>query len=89
MFPQGINVGFAKVVDSNNIQLRVFERGVGETLSCGTNAIAAFLVAKHLNLIANQAKILFKLGALQINFDNNCLIIKGPVNSVFTGKFKI
>ena len=89
VFPQGVNVGFAKIIDSNNIQLRVFERGAGETLSCGSNSIAAFLVEKQLNLITNKAKILFKLGTLQIKADNNCLTIKGPVNSVFTGKFKI
>lgn len=89
MFSQGINIGFAKIVDYNTIQLRVFERGAGETLSCGTNAVAAFVVAKHLHLIDNQAKILFKLGNLQINLDNNDLIIKGPTNSIFTGKFKI
>lgn len=88
IFSKGINIGFAKLVN-DDIKLRVFERGTGETLSCGTNAIAAFLVAKHLNLVPNQAKILFKLGALQINLDDNYLAITGPVNSVFAGKFKI
>ncbi len=89
MFAQGINIGFAKLIDSSNIRLRVFERGVGETLSCGTNAVATFLVAKHLSLIKHEANILFKLGRLQIKLDNNKLIITGPVNSVFSGKFKI
>lgn len=90
IFPQGINLGFAKIIGADNIQLRVVERGVGETLSCGSNAVATFLVAKHLQLITNQATILFKLGNLQINLDiNNNLIINGPTTSVFSGKFKI
>ncbi|MGD0465187.1 MAG: diaminopimelate epimerase [Gammaproteobacteria bacterium] len=89
MFSSGINIGFIRVIDANSIRLRVFERGVGETLSCGSNTVAAFLVAKHLKLIANRAKILFKLGTLHVKLENDCLIIRGPTNSVFIGKFKI
>lgn len=88
-FANGINVGIARAMDANNIKLRVFERGVGETLSCGSNAIALFLVARHLKLINNKAKIVFKFGTLHVKVENNCVIIKGPTNSVFIGKFKI
>ena len=89
LFPLGINVGFVKITNLNNIRLRVFERGTGETLACGSNAVAAFLVTKYLNLITNHANILFKLGILEIKLENNCIITTGPANSVFIGKFKI
>ena len=89
VFSDGINVGIARIIDANNITLRVFERGVGETLSCGSNAVALFLVARHLKLINNNAKILFKFGALHVKLENDCIIIKGQTNSVFIGKFKI
>lgn len=89
LFPQGVNIGFAKLIDENKIQLRVFERGSGETLACGSNAVAAFLVAKHLNLINDQLDIMFKLGNLNIKLLNEELITQGPVNSIFCGKFKI
>lgn len=88
-FVNGVNIGIARLVDANNIRLRVFERGTGETLACGSNAIALFLVAKYLNLINNKAKILFKFGVLHVKVENNCLVVKGPTNSVFIGKFKI
>lgn len=89
LFPQGVNIGFAKLLDDNKIQLRVFERGSGETLACGSNAVAAFWVAKHLNLINDQLDIMFKLGILNIQLINQELITQGPVNSIFCGKFKI
>ena len=89
LFPQGVNIGFAKLLDDNKIQLRVFERGSGETLACGSNAVAAFWVAKHLNLINDQLDIVFKLGNLNIKLLNEELITQGPVNSIFCGKFKI
>lgn len=89
VFPGGINIGFVKIIDCNTIRLRVFERDVGETLSCGSNAVAAFLVAKHLKLIGARAKILFKLGSVYVKLENDAVVIKGPVSSVFIGKFKI
>lgn len=89
LFPEGVNIGFAKLLDDNKIQLRVFERGSGETLACGSNAVAGFLVAKHLNLINDQLDIVFKLGILNIQLINQELITQGPVNSIFCGKFKI
>lgn len=89
LYPQGINIGFVKILDKNHMQLRVFERGSGETLACGSNAAAAFLVARQLNLIDEQLEIIFNLGALNSKLLNQELIIQGPVNSIFCGKFKI
>lgn len=89
-FPNGINIGFGIITANKDIYLRVFERGTGETLSCGSNAMATFLVANKLTLINTTTKIIFKLGFLSINLDNdNNLFIDGPTNSVFSGKFKI
>lgn len=89
LYPQGINIGFAKILNSNQMQLRVFERGVGETLACGSNAVAAFLVAKQLNLVGEQLDIIFSLGKLNVELLNQELIVQGPVHSIFCGKFKI
>lgn len=89
LYPQGVNIGFAKIRANNCIQLRVFERGSGETLACGSNAVAAFLVAKHLHLIEDQVDVMFKLGTLNVKLLNQDLITEGSVHSIFCGKFKI
>jgi diaminopimelate epimerase len=81
----GVNVGFARIIDSN-IDLRVFERGVGETLSCGSNAVAAFLVAKHIDPTLKESLVLFRLGSLKIRLNDNSLEVSGRVNHVFDGR---
>jgi diaminopimelate epimerase len=89
LFPKGVNIGFASIVD-HKINLKVFERGCGETLSCGSNAVAAYLVAKHLRLVDDLALIRFKLGGLKIkSISNNTVSISGSVNSVFKGEMII
>ncbi|WP_209440382.1 diaminopimelate epimerase [Buchnera aphidicola] len=57
IFPQGINVGFMKVINKNHIQLRVYERDVGETQSCGSGACAAVAVGIAKNLLCDNVKV--------------------------------
>lgn len=91
MFPHGANIGFMQIVDRNTIQLRVFERGAGLTLACGSGACAAVLVGTQLNLLNSQVTVMFKHGKLSVNINQNqqTLSMTGPAVSVFIGRFKI
>lgn len=71
-FPQKTNVEFARIDKNNMIEIRVFERGVGETLACGTGACAVGAAAIRNNLVeGNEILARFKGGDLQIKFDAN------------------
>lgn len=90
MFPQGANISFMQIVDKNKVNLRVYERGAGLTLACGSAACAAMLVARSLNLINDQISVAFQHGDLTISFNQDQTItMTGPANSVFIGRFRI
>lgn len=85
-FPQHVNVGFLEVIDRSHARLRVYERGVGETLACGTGACAA-VVAGHINgWFDDQVHIQLSGGTLKIEWtgDGNVLMT-GPVKTVYEG----
>jgi diaminopimelate epimerase len=85
VFPKKVNTGFVKVIDKNNIELRVFERGAGETLACGTGACAA-AVSSYLNGYTNkQVNVMLKGGQLKINYDKT-VIMTGNAVTVFEGE---
>ena len=80
IFPEKINVSFAKIVDKNNIKLAVWERGAGITKACGTAACAAAYSAMKLGLASNNLNISLPGGILEINIDPEGDIHKtGPV----------
>jgi diaminopimelate epimerase len=85
-FPQKTNVEFAKIISRNEIELRVWERGCGETLACGTGACAT-LVAGVLNDKTNRSAVVHLPGGnLNIEWlSNNHIIMEGPATRVFTG----
>jgi diaminopimelate epimerase len=88
MFPRKINVEFATVKSSNFIDMRVWERGAGTTLACGTGACAT-LVASVLNGLTDRAAtVSLKGGDLWIEWDerDNHVYMTGPAAEVFTGK---
>lgn len=89
-FPNKTNVEFAQVIDENNIKVRVWERGVGETLSCGTGAsCSAYIAIKHLHL-NNNLNVELKGGVLKIHIDkNNNITLTGPAENVFEGKINL
>jgi diaminopimelate epimerase len=90
LFPQGANIGFMEIIDRKHIKLRVFERGVGLTLACGSAACAAMLVGKSLNLLDNSVTVSFEHGDLLISVrDDGALLMSGPANSVYIGRFKV
>lgn len=92
VFPRKVNAEFAKVIDRNNIEMRVYERGTGETLACGTGTCAT-VVAAILNGYADNDVTVHLLGGdLQIHWSGNekdSVIMTGPAAYVFSGEIEL
>jgi diaminopimelate epimerase len=90
-FPARVNVGFMQVLSRSEINLRVFERGVGETLACGTGACAAVVAGRLRGLLDEQVKVNLPGGSLQIRWAgaDQVVIMTGPATTVFHGQIKI
>lgn len=90
VFPRKTNVEFAQVVDSGRIRLRVWERGVGETLACGTGACATLVAAALTGRTGRSATIELPAGDLEIEWDEDGRVrMTGPAETVFTGVWSI
>jgi len=90
-FPERVNAGFAQFVDRAEINLRVFERGVGETLACGTGACAAVVVGISQGKLDREVLVHLAGGDLQVRWsDNNAQIeMIGPSETVFEGRLEL
>ncbi|PCJ93714.1 MAG: diaminopimelate epimerase [Porticoccaceae bacterium] len=90
-FPQRVNVGFMQVLSRNEINLRVYERGAGETLACGTGACAAVVAGQLQDLLDSQVKVNLPGGSLVIEWagDGQPVMMTGPATTVFHGRIKI
>lgn len=90
-FPQRVNVGFMQVVSPNEINLRVYERGCGETLACGSGACAAVVVGVEQGYLSNKVKVNLKGGSLTIEYPGNGgeVLMTGPAVRVFEGSIAI
>ena len=88
-FPDSVNVGFAQVAGEDRIRLRVFERGVGETLACGSGACAAAAVLMRRGRIARSATVALPGGDLEIHWPEDAagITMAGPVAFVFEGEW--
>lgn len=86
-FPRRVNVGFMEWVNRNHIRLRVFERGVGETLACGTGACAAVAVGRIQGLLDEAVRVDLPGGCLQIRWpgEEATITMTGPAIRVFEG----
>lgn len=86
-FPEGCNAGFAEIVDSGNIRLRVFERGAGETLACGSGACAAVAVLAREKRVSDAVNVVLPGGHLVIKWNGpgSEMTMKGPAAHVFRG----
>jgi diaminopimelate epimerase len=86
-FPQGVNAGYAQVLDRHRIALRVWERGAGETLSCGTGACAAAVAGIARKLLQSPVRVETRGGALTISWagGDNAVWLKGPAETVYDG----
>jgi diaminopimelate epimerase len=90
-FPQRVNAGFMQVLSRNEINLRVYERGAGETLACGTGACAAVVAGQLQDLLDSQVKVNLPGGSLVIEWagDGQPVMMTGPATTVFHGRIKI
>ena len=90
-FPKHVNVGYMQVIDRTNIKLRVFERGAGETLACGTGACAAVVAGINLGLLDNRIIVSTKGGELTIDWRGNDepVWMTGPAVTVFEGEINL
>lgn len=86
-FPEGCNAGFAQIVDRGRVRLRVFERGAGETLACGSGACAAMAILRRAGLVDAKVQVFQEGGTLTIEWAGGQapLAMTGPAVSVFEG----
>ncbi|HJV75407.1 MAG TPA: diaminopimelate epimerase [Noviherbaspirillum sp.] len=90
-FPKRVNAGFMQIVDRQQINLRVFERGTGETLACGTGACAAVVAGIRRGLLDSPVKVSTLGGELSIAWSGagSPVMLTGPAVSVFDGEIEI
>lgn len=90
-FPKRVNVGYMQVKDRHHIRLRVFERGAGETLSCGTGACAAVVAGIQQGLLDIPVLVSTRGGSLSISWkgENTSVLMTGPAVTVFEGEINI
>lgn len=90
-FPQRVNAGFMQIVDRHNIRLRVYERGAGETLACGTGACAAVVSGIRRGLLDSPVRVQTRGGDLSIAWNGmgQPVIMTGPAVTVFTGEIDV
>jgi diaminopimelate epimerase len=90
-FPQRVNAGFLQVLDRHSIRLRVYERGAGETLACGTGACAAVVAGIARGLLDSPVRVETRGGELNIAWGGpgTPVLMTGPAVTVFTGEIEI
>ncbi|MCX8049341.1 MAG: diaminopimelate epimerase [Methylohalobius sp.] len=90
LFPQGVNVGFGQVISSRRIRLRVFERGVGETLACGSGACAAVVIGMEQGLVRSPTVVELPGGELRVTWNGrgSQVTLSGPAEFVFEGEIE-
>jgi diaminopimelate epimerase len=88
-FPKGVNVGFLEIQDRRNVRLRVYERGAGETLACGSGACAAVAAGRRAGLLDERVLVELPGGRLVIEWSGpGCHVrMTGPATHVFEGSF--
>lgn len=90
-FPRRVNVGFMQILSRQSIRLRVFERGSGETLACGTGACAAVACGIRQGLLDSPVSVALPGGNLSIRWagEDQPLIMTGPAERVFDGRIPL
>ena len=90
-FPEGVNVGFMQIISSEHIKLRVFERGAGETMACGSGACAAAVVGQLQGKLGREVKVDLPGGSLNIRWQGKDQPVKmtGPAEHVFDGNMNL
>ncbi|MFV0680409.1 diaminopimelate epimerase [Ottowia sp.] len=91
-FPQRVNAGFMQIVDRSHVRLRVYERGAGETLACGTGACAAVVAGIRLGALDAQVEVQTRGGILHIGWAGGIadhVHMTGPAETVFEGSVEL
>ncbi|MCX7148315.1 MAG: diaminopimelate epimerase [Rhodocyclales bacterium] len=94
-FPRRVNAGFMQVVDRHAIRLRVYERGAGETLACGTGACAAVVAGIRRGLLDSPVRVTTRGGDLSIAWEGeakngrNAVMMTGPATTVFSAEIEL
>ena len=90
-FPKRVNAGFMQIIDRQHVKLRVFERGAGETLACGTGACAAVVAGIQLGQLDSPVSVSTRGGELSIEWlgGEHAVMLTGPAVSVFEGSIDI
>jgi len=90
-FPRRVNAGFLEIVDRTHLKLRVYERGAGETLACGTGACAAAAVARRRGLIDPEVRVRVRGGELRVNWAGHGehIWLSGPAEVSFEGHVEL
>ncbi|MGB4066351.1 MAG: diaminopimelate epimerase [Azonexus sp.] len=90
-FPQRVNAGFMQIVDRHAIKLRVYERGAGETMACGTGACAAVVAGIRRGLLDSPVRVTTRGGDLNIAWGGaeRPVLMTGPAVTVFTGEIEL
>ena len=89
-FPEGVNVNFMEILSRNEIRLRVFERGAGETLACGSGACAAVVAGRMLKKLDTKVQVALPGGRLEVCWDlDHSVTMKGPTQTVYEGMIEL
>jgi diaminopimelate epimerase len=90
-FPKRVNAGFMEIADRGRIRLRVYERGAGETLACGTGACAAVAVGRHRGLLDSEVQVGVRGGELRVNWAGvgESIWLTGPAEVSFEGHLEV
>ncbi len=89
-FPRRVNAGFMQVLDAHTVRLRVYERGTGETLACGTGACAAVVAGIRRQLLTSPVRVITRGGELTIAWNGaDSVLLTGPAITVFTGEIDL
>jgi diaminopimelate epimerase len=90
-FPQRANAGFMQIIDPETVRLRVYERGAGETLACGSGACAAVVAGRMWDLLAVRVKVILTGGELMVSWpgEGRPVMLTGPATTVYEGHIRI
>jgi diaminopimelate epimerase len=88
-FPKRVNAGFMQVLSRSEVRLRVFERGAGETLACGTGACAAVVAGIQRGLLDSSVRVQTRGGKLRIHWSGQSVTMTGPAVTVFHGEIEL
>ena len=90
-FPERVNAGFIQIIDAGTVQVRVYERGVGETLACGSGACAAVVAGRLWGLLRDTVKVMLNGGELVVSWAgvDTPVMMTGPATTVYQGQIDL